>query len=377
MTKSQALPYTYIPPGRRKIVGGQGALDRLVELVDQHEVRRALIVTSPSMVKEGNMLDEVRSHLGDRLVGMFDEVERHSPIEVVHRALHLARTQDADAVVSLGGGSSVDTAKGIVWYIDEEAEEPPLVHVSIPSTLSGAEYTTDAGITLAEGKRVHRHDRIIPRVVILDPRVLATAPLDLLRMSLLNALAHCLEGLISIGSSPMTDAAYLHSIRLLHSASGKLDQEEGRWEAQAGAALAALHQVPVGLAHALAHVIGGRYRAPHGATHAIVGPAVMRFNIPVAAAKQVAIAEAVGVNLDGLSAEEGAWKAVIAVRQWAADLGIPPGLKDLGVPEDGIEVIAEEVPHDPSFATNPRELNDREDWKSVVEWAWSGEIPPP
>lgn len=377
MSADTARPYRYRPPGPREIVGGHDALDQVPRLVEELGIKRALVVTSPSLVEEQRVLDLVLAPLGDHHVGTFDQVEPHSPIEMVRKALSAAQDLDVDTVVSVGGGSSVDTAKGIVWYYNEAAHEPPLTHIAVPSTLSGAEYTTDAGITLGEGKRVHRHDRIIPQAVVLDPRVLATAPMQLVKMSLLNALAHCLEGLISIGASPMTDAGYIHGVKLLHEASSRLDSDEGRIRAQGGAALAALHQVPVGLAHALAHVIGGRFRTPHGATHAIVGPAVMRFNLPVAASKQVAIAEAVGVDVEGLSDVEAAWEGIMAVQRWARELGTPPGLKDLGVPGSGIDQIAADVPYDPSYETNPRSYSNPEEVRAVVEWAWSGEIPSP
>ncbi|MGH8874648.1 MAG: iron-containing alcohol dehydrogenase family protein [Acidimicrobiia bacterium] len=376
METDPAPHYSYSPPGPRRILGGRGALAHLPLLTEELNVRRAVIVTSPSLLRQGSLLAALEGHLGDRHAGTFGEVEPHSPIEAVGRALELAQEVEADTVVSLGGGSSIDTAKGVVWYSNEDTDEAPLVHIAVPSTLSGAEYTTDTGITMNGGKRVHRHTRIIPQAVILDPEVAATAPLELLRMSLLNALAHCLEGLVSIGASPMTDASYIHAIRLLHTASSRLDEEAGLWTAQGGAALAALHQVPVGLAHALAHVVGGLFRTPHGATHAIVGPAVMRLNLPTVAAKQRAIAEAVGADLDGLDTEEAAWMAVSSVQAWARGLGIPPGLRDLGVPKDAIEVIAAEAPSDPCFETNPRELS-REDVRTCVEWAWSGEIPRP
>src|SRR5690606_33526157 len=141
--------------------------------------------------------------------------QRHSPIEQVEAALSALGKARARAVLSLGGGSSIDTAKGVVWYLGPTLEYPPIVHIAVPSTFSGAEFTTDAGITIDGSKRVHRHHRLVPRLVVLDPTVPATAPVSLLRASLVNALAHCLEGCVSTGGSPMSDAFFLHAIRLI------------------------------------------------------------------------------------------------------------------------------------------------------------------
>lgn len=369
--------YEYSPPVGRKVVGGLDALAQLADLADDLGSKKAVVITSPSLVKEKHLLDRVKAILGPRHVGTYSEVRPHSPIDSVRAAAQLIADVDADTVVSLGGGSSIDTAKGVVWYADEESLAAPLIHIAIPSTLSGAEYTTDAGITFPEGKRVHRHPRIVPPGVILDPAVIATVPLEFLQTSLLNALAHCLEGLVSIGASPMTDAAYNHGIRLLNQSHTILDTDEGRYLAQGGAALSAIHQVPVGLAHALVHIVGGKFKTPHAATHAIMGPAVMLFNLPYVAKRQRPIAESFGVSTKGLDDHEAAWEAVKAARAIATNLGVPAGLRDLGVPEDRLMEIAEEVPNDPCFITNPKRIESTDETMTALRWAWSGELPAP
>jgi maleylacetate reductase len=353
------------------------SLSQLADLADDLGSKKAVVITSPSLVKEKHLLERVETILGPRHVGTYSEVRPHSPIDSVRAAAQLVADADADTVVSLGGGSSIDTAKGVVWYADEESHAAPLIHIAIPSTLSGAEYTTDAGITFPEGKRVHRHPRIVPPGVILDPAVVATVPLEFLQTSLLNALAHCLEGLVSIGASPMTDAAYTHGIRLLNESHTILDTDEGRYLAQGGAALSAIHQVPVGLAHALVHIVGGKFKTPHAATHAIMGPAVMRFNLPYVAKRQRPIAESFGVSTNGLDDHEAAWEAVKAARAIATNLGVPAGLRDLGVPEDRLMEVAEEVPNDPCFITNPKRIESTDETMTALRWAWSGELPAP
>jgi alcohol dehydrogenase class IV len=372
-----ARSYEYTPPEARKIVGGLGALSKLGELAEDLGTQKAVVVTSPSLVREQKTLRQVEELLDYRYLTTFSGVKPHSPIDTVKQVTQLVQDSDADTVVSLGGGSSIDTAKGVVWYSNPDGEDATIKHIAIPSTLSGAEYTTDAGITFPDGKRVHRHPRIVPPGVILDPNVVATVPLEFLKTSLLNALAHCLEGLVSIGASPMTDASYTHGIRLLNDSHTRLDTDQGRYLAQGGAALAAIHQVPVGLAHALVHIVGGKFKTPHAATHAIVGPAVMRFNLPYVASRQRAIAESFGIATAGLTDHQAAWEAVKAARGIATNLGVPAGLRDLGVPEDRLLEVAEEVPHDPCFITNPKEIDSPEETMTALRWAWSGEIPAP
>jgi maleylacetate reductase len=372
--------YDYTPSPIGRTVAGAGRLDDVGSLLDTLDRRRALVVTSPSLVAEGRLLARLRASLGARLVGVFGDTRPHSPIEVVRVALAQARAVGADCVVSLGGGSSVDTAKGVVWYAETEAPElgpQPLAHVAIPSTLSGAEYTVDAGITIGPTKRVHAHPKIIPAVVVLDPAVAASAPLALFLASGLNALAHCLEGTVSITRAPMTDASYLHAIRLLNAAlpAVQAGDEAARGTAQAAAALAAAPSREMGLAHALVHAVGGRFRTPHAATHAIIGPAVMRFNQPAVADQQRLIAEALGRDVRGLGRDEAAYEAARGVVALRERLGLPASLRALGVPRDELRAAAADAPHDRYYPMNPAPIPSLAAVVQVLDWAWSGAIP--
>jgi maleylacetate reductase len=375
----KSFSYRYVPPRFPEIHGGANSLAVLPQILNDRSVRKVMLVTSGTFIRRPDFMSRIAELLGGRLTQVFGEVRPHSPIEQVVRALQLFRECGADCVISLGGGSAVDTAKGVAWYADEQQLSPSIVHVAIPSTFSGAEYTTDAGITISGVKKVHSHVRIIPSAVVLDPLVVESTSLELRRSSLANALAHCLEGSVSVAASPMTDAFYLHGIHLLNMASECLDTPDGLLAGQAGAALAALHQVPMGLAHALAHVIGGRYRTPHGATHGVVAAAVMRLNLPVVALRQANIGRALGTvgNMGGI---QDAWASIQGVRALLDRLGVPRGLRDLGVSREELPSIAELAANDASYGTNPRPLEGiagRRSVTQVLEWAWSGEVPPP
>ncbi len=372
--------YDYIPPPIGRTVAGRDRLLEVGALVEELERHRALVVTSPALVAEGRLLERLARSLGKRLAGVFAGTRPHSPIEVVRAALAQAREARADCVVSLGGGSAIDTAKGVVWYA--ETEEPelgprPLAHVAIPSTLSGAEYTVDAGLTFGPTKRVHAHPRIVPAIVVLDPAVAASAPRELFLASGLNALAHCLEGTVAINRAPMTDASYLHAIRLLSEAlpAVQAGDDAARGTAQAAAALAAIPSREMGLGHALVHAVGGRFRTPHAATHAIIGPAVMRFNAPVVAEGQRLIAEALGRDVRGLGRDAAAWEAARGVVALRRRLGLPDSLAALGVPRAELAAAAADAPRDRYYPTNPAPIPSLDAVVQVLDWAWSGVIP--
>ena len=183
---------------------------------------------------------------------------------------------------------------------------------------------------------------------------------------------------MSIDRSPMTDAISLHAIRMMRLAAQDLSQLSAIADAQTGAALSVmeLSKVSVGLGHALAHVLGGRCGTPHSLNHGLVVAAVMRFNLPVVALQQRMIAEAFGVETKGLSDNAAAWEAVCAVKELVHRMGAPKGLRELGVLESDLPILADMVMDDKYSHTNPRKVTPVEALE-VLKWAWTGEIPAP
>jgi alcohol dehydrogenase len=264
----------------------------------------------------------------------------------------------ADAVVSVGGGSAIDTAKGVVHFRLEESGTR-LAHVAVPTTLSGGEYTGAAGITHGPIKRLYRGPHMPASLVLLDPEAAAITPLSLLLPSGLNALHHCVEGVCSIRPNGMSDAMFLHAVRLLAAALPRLKERPAdlaaRGLAMVGAALAALAipGVPMGMGHALAHAIGGRYKTPHATTHAILIAPVMQFNHDAVTLAQASIAGGLGVSDHGDPARA-ARAGIERVRSLLVDLGIPTGFSALGVPGNEVEEVARAAMDDPCFPTNPK-----------------------
>ncbi len=363
--------FDHRPHPLTRLVYGAGRLAQAGELVEAVGGTRAFLVTSPSVRRTG-LADRVGDHLGRRLSGVFDGVRPHSPIDVVEQARDASSRVAADVVVSVGGGSAVDTAKGIVHLVREETGRR-LPHVAIPTTLSGAEFTYAAGITHGPKKRIYGPD-LFCEVVLLDPEAAAVTPCSLFLPSGLNAVAHCVEGIQSVDGSAVGEAMMLHAIRLLSESLRAVQRDpddlEARGRAQAGAALASMGiwGVSVGLEHALAHAVGGKYKAPHATVHAILIAPVMRFNHPAVVRAQAAIAEALGVPRNGDEAAAGR-HGIERITALLVDLGIPTGLRALGVTEDGLADLAEAAYHDPCFVTNPRPVSSREDVVEVLRSA--------
>jgi alcohol dehydrogenase class IV len=372
--------YELTVPARR-IIAARGALRRLPDIASELAASSALVVTSPTFEAEGTVLEQVLDGLAGLPAGvsLFAGVRPHSPLEVVSKGVEQARQRSADLLVSLGGGSSVDTAKGIAWYACEQDPQHRLRHVAIPSTLSGAEFTEDAGITVAGQKQVHRSVDLIPDVVILDPDVLATAGIGLLCRSAMNAMAHCFEGLTSIDASPMSQAYHIHALRLLSRGAADLitARENARPQVsrdalealQAGAALAAMHQVRMGVGHVLVHAMAGLASAPHAVLHGTVAPVALAFNAPYAGEGPALIAEALvdgsrGTHLDP------ARSAVELVINLTRALGACSGIGQLGIPEQKVNEVAVRAVNDADLDGSIRPVDGPETLEQLLSAAW-------
>ena len=349
--------FDFTPHPVSRVCYGHGRLAELPALLGTLDRTRALVVTSPS-VRAAGLVARAEGVLGARLVGVFDGTRPHSPIEVVRAAAAQAAHVRADAVVSIGGGSAIDTAKGVVHFRLEESGTR-LAHIAVPTTLSGGEFTGAAGITHGPIKKLYRGPHMPASLVLLDPEASAITPLSLILPSGLNALHHCIEGVCSVRPNGMSDAMFLHAIRLLAATLPRMkahpDDLEARGQAMVGAALAALAipGVPMGMGHALAHAIGGRYKTPHATTHAILIAPVMQYNHDAVPTVQAAIAQALGVSGNG-DARRAARAGIERMRGLLVELGIPTGFSALGVSDAEIEDVAKAAMDDPCFPTNPK-----------------------
>lgn len=388
-----AATFVFNNPRVERIVSGPGSIEKLSEEIERVGGTRTLLVISPSVAKT-SVLDRIKSALGAKCAGIFAEVKPHSPTESIVKAVENARAERFDALVSAGGGSAIDSAKGIAALLAEggslprfgvrftppnKKEVPPmpapkLPHIAIPTTLSGGEYSYSVGISEGGKKYIVADPKLAPRVVILDPEAAATAPRRLLAASGINALAHCVEAVYSTETQPLTDAYCLRAIGLiahyLPSAVENSRDFEALSQVQVAACLSGMgvYSAWTGIHHAIVHVVGGRYKAPHAEIHALMLPYAMRWNLDATVAAQARMAREIGIE----GADEYALAAAVPEYVFAMNqrLGLSLRLRDLGVPRDGLGQLARDTLGDYSIHTNPKPVTAAEQVLEVLEQAW-------
>ena len=385
--------FVFNNPRIERIVSGPGSIDKLADEIERVGGTRALLVISPSVAKTA-LLDRIKSGLGAKCAAVFAEVRPHSPTDSIAEAVQRAREADIDVLVSAGGGSAIDSAKGVAALLAEggslprfgvrftppnKKEVPPmpapkLPHIAIPTTLSGGEYSYSAGISEGGKKYIVADPKLAPRAVLLDPEAAATAPGRLLASSGMNALAHCVEAVYSTETQPLTDAYCLRGIgliaRFLPRAVENRRDLEALSHVQVAACLSGMgvYSAWTGIHHAIVHVVGGRYKAPHAEIHALMLPYAMRWNLDASVEAHARMAREIG--LDG--SDEKALAAAVPEHVFAMNrrMGLPLRLRELGVPRDGLSQLANDALGDYSIHTNPKPVTAAEQVLEVLEQAW-------
>ncbi len=383
-------------PAAEGIVYGPGTTRaELNKLLERCGVERAFVVTTPSVLRCG-LAATVEAILGERFVGMFHGSMEHTPEPVVLAGASAARSAQADGLISLGGSSVVDLTKGIAMVLAEgedlsqlrmefragqpgrnrrpELNAPKLVHIALPTTLSGAEFTGAAGITDPVGgvKQIYRDAKLTPRWVLLDPELTRDTPASLWAATGMKALADTIEVLCSRRATPLSDAVALAALSMLSEELGPATADgdnlaaRGRCQFAVGMALPQLAMVGVGLVAGLRHQLGAGLGVGHGVASTIVLPHVLRWNAPAAGSALRRAGAAVGVDAGG-DAIEG---LIVGIEQLTQTLGLPTRLRDVGVAEHDLAGVAEHVLGDGALATNPRPVTDAAEVLEVLHAAW-------
>jgi maleylacetate reductase len=268
-------------------------------------------------------------------------VRAHAPVETVQEAVAAATAAGADGILAIGGGSAIDTGKAV-------AARAGLPVVSVPTTYSGAEWTPGFGMR-DEARGVKAGGAgATPVGIVYEPELTLGLPRAESGGTAMNALAHCAEALYVRDRSEEADREGLVGARLIATHLPRVLEDEADREARRGLLEGAMHagaalaRAGLGLAHAMAQALGGRYGAPHGALNAVCLPPALRFNGAVAAAALARFAEAIHAD----DAAEGA--------ESLARLAGFERLRDLGIPEDGLDEVAERVVERPGAKMNPR-----------------------
>jgi len=369
---------TYQSPTR--LVQRLGAIQELGSEASLLGMRRPLLVTDPG-VKAAGLLETALEVLrrSDVEPVVFDKVRANPPVALVDEGAGEYRTQGCDGLVAIGGGSSMDTAKGIGVVaahdhgsiVDYEWGHEPIASrippmIAVPTTAgTGSEVTLWAVITDPERKikfNVGGTPNIASWVAVIDPELTVKLPPAVTAGTGMDALAHAVECYTMSYHQPFTDAVALLAMeyvaKYLRVAYSQAANLEARYHMSAAAMLAGLAYGTdsAGAAHAMSQTAGGVHDAPHGElTARLLGP-VMEYNYSGEPERFARMAQAFGLDVQGASTWEAAEMSVDYVHQLTEDVGIR-GMQDLGFSEDEIPMLADKAFADPQTIGNPRDVD--------------------
>jgi maleylacetate reductase len=381
-------------PAMESVVFGTPFADALAQEVDRLDARAVFIIASGTLARETDLVERLRHMLGNRFAGICARIGAHTPRTDVVAAANAAREAGADLLVTIGGGSVTDAAKMVGLCLSNgvtapeqldnyrariavdgttqrpEVKAPNVRSIAIPTTLSAGEFTASAGCTdtARHVKESFSHPLMMPCTVILDPQAAAPTPEWLFLSTGIRALDHAVEDICSVNGQPISEGAAYHALRLLGKGlpavkadpadlEARLDCQLGAWMSMVGSQTG----VSKGASHGIGHVLGGTAGVPHGYTSCVMLPHVLRFNHPVNADKQARVSDALG------RPEEPAAEAVAAL---IAGLGLPIRLRDVGVRQDQLDLIAENSMHDRWIHTNPRKIDGPPVIRTLLDAAW-------
>ena len=357
---------------------GAGAIQSIPAEVKSRKLTKAFVCSDPDLVKFGvtKKVTDVLEAAGFDYE-LYSNIKPNPTIENVQSGVAAFQAANADYIIAIGGGSSMDTAKGVGIIIAnpefadvrslEGAVDTPnksIPILAVPTTAgTAAEVTINYVITDVEKNRkmvcVDPHD--IPVVAFVDPDMMSSMPKGLTAATGMDALTHAIEGYITAGAWELSDMFHLKAIEIIsRSLRGAVENTpEGREGMALGQYVAGMgfSNVGLGIVHSMAHPLGALYDTPHGVANAIILPTVMEYNAEATGEKYRDIAKAMGVEgTENMSVEEYRKAAVDAVKQLAKDVGIPADLKEI-VKEEDIPFLAQSAYDDACRPGNPKETS--------------------
>ena len=360
---------------------GAGAIAEIANEAKAHGFKKAFVCSDPDLIKFG-----VTKKVIDVLEGagldyeIYSNIKPNPTIENVQTGVEAFKKSGADYLIAIGGGSSMDTAKGIgIVIANPEFEDirslegvAPTKNKSVPifavPTTAGtaAEVTINYVITDVEKNRkmVCVDPKDIPVVAFVDPEMMSSMPKGLTAATGMDALTHAIEGYITAGAWELSDMFHLKAIEIISRSlrNAVANTPEGRADMALGQYVAGMgfSNVGLGIVHSMAHPLGALYDTPHGVANAIILPTVMEYNAPATGEKYREIARAMGVQgVDSMTQEEYRKAAIDAVRKLSEDVGIPADLKAI-VKEEDIPFLAQSAYDDACRPGNPRETSVEE-----------------
>jgi alcohol dehydrogenase class IV len=370
-----------------KVVYEDGVATDLKPELDIIGIKKYFIV-SDHIINDLGLVDKVAGGLveaGCEVTGRYLEVKQDARLNDVQTCADQVKASGAEGIISIGGGSVIDTAKAANILFSEGGDlvedysgahtltRPLKPHVVIPTTAgTGSEVTMVAVIYDEENKeKLAFADKfLLPNLAVLDPQMTISLPPKMTAATGMDALTHAVEAYVGTQASPISDSFAIGAIELimknLVTATNTGDDVDARGAMLIASTMAGIsftHSM-VGCVHGMAHATGGLYRVPHGVANGIFLPFGLEYNFEEIKEKLARLAPVMGEDVSGLSEDEAARLAIEAVRKLSKQLNelgaLPVRLRDVGVPEDGLEAIAEGALNDGTSFYNPRDMDEEE-----------------
>jgi len=384
--------YSY--PNTQRVIFGTTFEQAISKELETIGAQRVYVLSSGSLYRETEVVNQLKTVLGSRCVGLFHEMPAHTSRIPVVKAAQEAQHAQADLILTLGGGSMTDAGKMVTLcmsngiesaqdldrlatkvHADGRIERPEFQPPTLPccvisTTLSAGEFSALAGCTdtVRGMKENFLHPKASPRSVILDPALTLHTPEWLWLSTGIRAVDHAVEDLCSINTQPISEATSFQALRLLGRGLRAVKKDpadlEARLDCQLGAWMSIIGSsagVQKGASHGIGHILGGTAGVPHGYTSCVMLPHVLRFNQSINGAQQKLVSEALG---------EPHKPACDVVSDLVAQLGLPSTLREVGVKADMLDLIAQNSMHDRLIHSNPRKIHGPEDVRRILEAAW-------
>lgn len=370
---------------------GRGARAKVTEEIEARNFHKILVVTDKSLLETGTV-DLVTKELDKKQIKyiVYDGVKPNPSVKNVQDGLKIAKDNNVDCIVAVGGGSSIDTAKAIaiiatnpefsdVVSLDGTAatKNKAMPLIALPTTAgTAAEVTINYVITdeVRTKKMVCVDPHDIPVVAIIDPDLMQGMPQKIAATTGMDALTHAMEGYITKAAWLIPDMFHINAMALIYKNLEKAANEKdekavekiGYAQYIAGMGFS---NVGLGIVHSMAHSLGAYFDTPHGLANALLLPHVLRFNGKVCPELFRNMGNAFGLDMKGTTDEEAVNKVADAVQQLAIKLHIPQTLKEIGIPKEMLPTLAEQALHDACTPGNPIEVT-KEDILAIYQEAY-------
>ena len=372
---------------------GPGCVKKISEEINSRGLKKALIVCGKRSSKSEEfkgVTDLLEENNIDYVV--YPGSQPNPTVKNVMDGVEILKENDCDFVISYGGGSPHDCAKGIALVATNggnikdyeginKSKKPQLPLISINTTAGTASEMTVFSIITDEDRHVKMaivDKNVTPILAVNDPELMVSMPKSLTAATGMDALTHAVEAYVSTAATPVTDACAQKAIELISQHLRDAVEDGTNMEARDMMAYAdylagmAFNSASLGYVHAIAHQLGGFYNLPHGVCNAILLPEVQEFNSRVSSNKLKDIAKFMGVDTSNMSDEEGAKSCINGIRKLSSDVGIPSGLKELGVKVEDFDTLADNALKDACGLTNPIKAT-HQDVKDILSKAMGKE----